>query len=258
MKTIDIHLISWNRPKMTELVIRTIRRNTKRENYRLVVLDNGSDGDTPEKLEILHDQGLIDEFIPIKTNLGLEAARNLLLRECTMSDYFVCVDNDCLPQPIVDKDWLEKLYDLIQKYPEYKAIAARTQVMIGSGDPFDGFEGDLLDFPHPGGSFRLMDTKAVWEVGGWQREASGRGQEEKYICGKLREFGYKTGFASDVRCLHLFGPKDTTDRWGYHKNLKPEDTGHSDIYHPALEQGDDIIQLLEYAGEADVKRYNQE
>src|SRR3990167_1938203 len=123
MKKIDIHLVSWNRPEMTELVIKAIHRNTKPENFRLVVLDNGSSGGTPARLEQLHDMGLIDEFIPVKTNLGLEAARNLLLNECTRSDYFVCVDNDCLPQPVGEdgEDWLEKLYKLMQDNPDYVA-----------------------------------------------------------------------------------------------------------------------------------------
>jgi len=257
-KPLDIHIVSWNRPKMTELVIRTIHRNTNRDNFRLVVLDNGSNSDTPEKLEALHDNGWIDEFIPIKTNLGLEAARNLLLQECTQSDYFVCVDNDCLIMPKKgDKDWLEELYELMQYFPEYKAIAARTQVMIGTGNIFEKADKKnelIVDFPHPGGSYRIMDTKVTSRVGGWHREAPGRGQEEKYVCGKLREAGYKTAFATEVRCLHLFGTPDT-DRWGYPESFKPEDTGHNDIYHPALEQGDDKVQLLEYASKKDVEKY---
>lgn len=251
MSKIDLHLVSWNRPKMTELVIKTIHRNTKSKNFRLVVLDNASDGDTPERLQQLQDIGLIDELICIKTNLGLEAARNLLLNNATQSDRFVCVDNDCLPQPIEDgTDWLEKLVDLMDKYEDYAAISARTQVMIGTGNIFETADiagDDIVDFPHPGGSFRIMDTKLVHFVGGWSRNAPGRGQEERYICGKLRDAGFSTAFATNVKCLHLFGAKDT-DRWGYHKDMKPEDTGHSDISHPALDQGDDIAEVIKYAG----------
>jgi glycosyltransferase involved in cell wall biosynthesis len=93
----DIHLVSWNRPKMTELVIKTIHRNTPKDSFRLVVLDNGSSGNTPDMLQKLQDQGLIDELLLFKTNMGLEGARNLLLNNATQSDRFVCVDNDCLP-----------------------------------------------------------------------------------------------------------------------------------------------------------------
>lgn len=250
---IDLHLVSWNRPKMTELVIKTIHRNTKRDNFRLVVLDNGSEEKTVQMLQDMHDNGLIDEFIPIKTNLGLEAARQLLLTEATRGEYFVCVDNDCLPPPPKDgKDWLEQLVELAQKHEEYSAIALRTQVMIGSGDPFAGREDeDILDFPHPGGSFRLMRTGDVLAVGGWKRDepVKGRGQEERLVCGGLRAEGWRTGFAIKIQCLHLFGVRDhTKERWGYDESLKPEDTGHSDIYHPALEQGDGLEEVIKYTG----------
>jgi GT2 family glycosyltransferase len=105
-----------------------------------------------------------------------------------------------------------------------------------------------------------MRTSAVENVGGWDRGAPGRGSEEHYICGKLRDVGYKTAFAPEIRCLHLFGTRGEieTDRWGYDKNLKPEDTGHSDISHPALTNGDDIEEILLYAEDEDAKRYYQE
>lgn len=261
----DLHLVSWNRPKMTELVIKTIWRNTKRENFRLVVLDNGSNEETVDMLNRLNDQGLIDELVLIKTNLGLEAARNLLFKNFTESEYFICVDNDCLPPPklaveyypdgvmLADRDWIERLVALIEYYPDYAAISCRTQVMIGTGNIFeeaDEHGDDLVEFPHPGGSLRIMNTALTHFVGGWEREAPGRGAEERYICGKLNDAGFKTAFAAKVETLHLFGLRGETptDRWGYDKNLKPEDTGHSDIYHPVLEHGDDPNEIREYAG----------
>ena len=248
IQPIDIHLVSWQRPAMTELVIKTIHRNTKRENFRLVVLDNASDEATVEMLQTLHDNGLIDEFVPLKTNLGLEVARHFLLNEYTQGKYFVCVDNDCLPEPMKDGyDWLERLVELAEKNEEFAALALKTQVMIGSGDPFDGHQGEILDFPHPGGSYRLMRTGDVLAVGDWDRGMKGRGQEERYICGKLRAEGWKTGFATQIKALHLFGSQQT-DRWGYPPNWGPEESGHSDISHPALDQGDDYQEIEKYAG----------
>lgn len=263
MSPIDLHLISWNRPKMTELVIKTIYRNTKLGNFRLVVLDNGSDEKTVDMLKLLHDNGKIDRLVLNSQNIGLENARQDLLMNETQSDYFVCIDNDCLPPTLKDgQDWLERMLDLMSKYETYGAISMRTQVMIGSGEVFelaDKMGDDILDFPHPGGSFRIMRTEAVKSVGGWERGFPGRGSEETYICNKLHEAGYGTAFATQIRCLHLFGTRgdNPTDRWGYDKDLRPEDTGHRDISHPALDQGDDREELLLYAGEADVERYYQ-
>lgn len=261
MKPCDLHLVSWNRPQMTELVIRTIHKNTKRENFRLVVLDNGSEEATVKMLQDLHDNGLIDELILIKTNLGLEAARNLMFKNATTSKYFICVDNDCLPQPMVEgTDWLEMLVDLMEKYEDFAAISCRTQVMIGTGNIFeeaDSVGDDIVEFPHPGGSLRIMKSDMVHFVGGWERGAPGRGAEERYICGKLNEAGFRTAFAVNVVCLHLFGLRgdNPTDRWGYDKELKPEDTGHNDISHPALTNGDDLDTVEVFAGEELTRAY---
>lgn len=258
MKT-DLHLICWNRPKMSELVVRTIHRNTKPGTYNLIVLDNGSE-DT-RWLVRMANEGLINEFSIQDQNLGLEAARQHLLEHFTTSQFFVDIDNDCLPPPILNgQDWLERQLELMEKYEDFAAISQRTPVMIGTGDIFseaDEAGDDILQFNHPGGSFRMMQTGAVKAVGGWDRGAPGRGSEETYICGKLRDAGYKTAFAVQIKCMHLFGTRgdNPTDRWGYDKNLAPEDTGHHDIDHPALRNGDNKEELLLYAGVDDVERY---
>lgn len=254
---IDIHLVSWNRPKMTDLMIRTIHRNTKPENFRLVVLDNGSDDETVEMLKTHHDNGHIDELVLWDVNRGLEPARTELLMHHTNSEYFVCADNDCLPQPISSEgDWLMRLVDLMQRHEDYAAIACRYPVMVGTGNIYDGHEDEeIVEFPHPGGSLRIMPTEAVRRTGGWRTDVGSRGTEERYICGKLHELGYKTGFAVKVRTLHLFGTKDT-DNWGYDKNLKPEDTGHSSgVWHPIFDRGDDYAEVAEFAGEELAKEY---
>lgn len=245
-KPVDIHLVSWNRPRITELTIRTIARNTISANYRLIVLDNGSPPEQQEMLQRLQDNGLIDELILWPENYGLESARNYLLQGSN-TEYIICADNDCLPEPMLDGiDWVDRMVDLMQRYEEFAAISCRTQVMIGTGNIFEDESLDITDFPHPGGSLRIMRTDLVKSVGGWEGKP-GRGTEERYICGKLRELGFSTGFATHINTLHLFGLKDT-DRWGYESEWTPEQTGHSDISHPALTNGDDPEEVEKYAG----------
>lgn len=243
---VDLHLVSWNRPKMTELVIKTIHRNTKRDDFRLVVLDNHSDIETQMQLSDWSDNGLIDEIFLLDENIGLEGARQWLFKN-TETEFFVDIDNDCLPP----KGWLDAQLVLMQKYEDYAAISQRTQVMIGTGNIFEDNDlngMDITDFPHPGGSFRMMRTDAVKKVGGWDRDSSGRGAEERYICGKLLDAGYGTAFATHIRCLHLFGPPDT-DNWGYPKEWKPQDTGHSpEVWHPIFANGDDPNEVRAFSG----------
>lgn len=242
---VDIIMITWQRPHLTDMAIRAIRQNTKPQNYRLVVIDNASSPEMQDMLIRMQDEGLIDHLAFNSHNIGLEAARNQGM-EHVSGDYFICADNDCLPPRMVnDKDWVESLVELMNDNPDYAAISCRTQVMIGTGNIFEDESKDITDFPHPGGSFRIMRTAAVHDTGLWRDDNPGRGQEERYICGKLRELGWKTGFATKLKCLHLFGDK-STDRWGYDKGWKPEESGHSDIFHPILEKGDDPDEVRQY------------
>lgn len=240
---------------MTKLVVKTIVRNTEPDMYRLNVFDNGSDARTIQMLYELQDEGLIDRAFFSDKNEGLEAARQFMLEKMTDSEYFVCIDNDCLP-PI---DWLSRQLELMQQYEDYAAISQRTPVMIGTGNIFEDTDKNgmpLTDFPHPGGSFRMMRTDAVRRVGGWDRDNPGRGQEERYICGKLREAGYGTAFATHIQCLHLFGNRQKTqERWGYTDGMKPEDTGHSDVWHPILGRGDDFDEVAAYTGKELAEEY---
>jgi len=261
----DLHLVSWNRPKMTELVINTIRRNTKPDSYSIHVFDNNSNRETKDMLYHYYDNGIINSLDEAILNHGLEYARQALLEEHATSDYFICVDNDCLPPPMVNSnmiagglDWVEQLVMLMTRYEDYAAISCRTQVMIGTGNIFEHTEKqDITDFPHPGGSLRIMRTDAVLQVGGWSKQSSGRGSEERYICGKLREANYKTGFATHIPTLHLFGTRGEheTDRWGYDKDMKPEDSGHSDVWHPILGSGDSFEEVEQYAGKELAEAY---
>src|SRR6266513_203971 len=211
----DIHMVTWHRPEITELAIRTIARNSKSGSYRLIVTDNGSLPEERTILQNLQDEGLIDELVLFNRNHGLEYARNYGLTLCK-SKYIICADNDCLPEPVRDgKDWIERLTALIDGDTRYAAIACRTQVMVGTGNIFEDESQPITDFPHPGGSFRIMVADVVRAIGGWEGKP-GRGSEERYICGKLHEYGHMTGFATNVKALHLFGVRGhETDRWGY-------------------------------------------
>src|SRR3990167_4654138 len=127
---VDICLVTWFRPELSYKTIETIYANTKRENYRLIVIDNGSKPTMQRVLEGYKADGLIDVLVLNQENKGLEPARNQGLK-LIKSKYFICADSDCLPQPIrKDEDWVEKLIRLMDENQEYAAIACRAQVMI--------------------------------------------------------------------------------------------------------------------------------
>jgi glycosyltransferase involved in cell wall biosynthesis len=249
-KPLDIVMTTWHRPEITEKAIRTIKANTPYTPYRLIVIDNCSPQVMVNMLlNLKFEEGVIDELILNNTNRGLEPSRNQGL-DVVESELFISTDNDCLPEkPYDGKDWLGRLVELMEKYPDYAAISPRYPVMIGTGNIFEEADengDDIVDFPHPGGSLRIMRTAPTRESGGWRDDVTGRGTEERYICGQLRDLGWRTAFATHVRCLHLFGDQES-DRWGYPKEWSPQQTGHSDIWHPKLASGDDPEEIKEYS-----------
>ena len=240
IEKIDISLVTWNRPDITKKCIEAIEKSTIHP-YRLIVIDNGSKQETRDLLWNLYTEKKIDLLVLLEKNYGLEYAKNVGL-SYVKSKYHISTDNDLIPQV----GWLGRLIDLMDKNPKYAAIACRTQVMIGTGNIYDKKEKqDIVEFPHPGGSLRIMRTDFVKAAGGWRDDEPLRGSEEKHICSKLHEMGYKTGFAVKVKCYHMFG-KD--ENWGYGK-LKPEKHGHTPVWHPAIQGGDNEEDMNKWLNE---------
>jgi len=221
METTDIVLTTWRREDICRLCIKTLKKNTKTP-FRLIVIDNGS------KREFqwwLTDQA--DIYVKLDKNYGLEAAKNIGMN-FVESDLFISTDNDILvPRPRNKlweaEDWLGELIRLMRVYPEYGAIALRPQVLVGTGDIFGDGPPEVLEFSHVPGYMRIMRTALVKKLGAWCDRRPLRGHEEYWISERIRKEGKKVGWASYVRCYHVFGDEN----WGYDKNMKPEDHGHS-------------------------------
>lgn len=217
----DIVITSYQRGEFTRTCIENIVQHTTTP-YRIIVVDNGSNQETKDALWELEDKGMINILVLLDKNYGLEPAKNLGL-QFVKSDRYVDTDNDILCPPY---NWLEKLHKLMDKDEKLAALACSPQVFIGANKKeMFAKSGKVLERNFVGGSLRLMNTKLVKELGGWRSEPkdmieANRG-EEHYICGKIREAGYKVGYSRDIECFHLFGEGE----WGY-----PEGVEH---YHRA-------------------------
>lgn len=235
---VDIALVCWNRPQFTRWSIQSIHDNTSYP-YRLIVIDNGSNRSMQGSLYEMKYNGLIDQLILLDKNYGLEWAKNKVM-EFVESPYFISTDNDILAYKY-EPCWLERLVSLMDKYPEYAAIGCRPQILVGSGNPFEGREDDIVDFPHIPGYLRIMRTEITRQVGAWNDKRPLRGHEEIWISERFRNMGYKVGWANKVRCWHLFGEEN----WGYTKDMSAEAHGHNPV--SALPT-DDKIAIKEGTG----------
>lgn len=220
-KTIDIVMTSFNRKDYTKVAIEEIANRTTTP-YRLIVVDNGSNDGSAELITEFAKRGLVHVPILLDRNLGLERAKNIGL-SCVYSTWYVDTDNDIVPEsPRDGTDWLTKLVGTIARNPVFAAIACRPQVMVGEpGDAFDKIT-DVRE-SNAGAHMRIMHTASVRGVGGWNNYFTNR-SEEKEIRQRLGKVGLKTGYAKDVRCIHLFG-----ENWGYTDDV---DHYHREVWPP--------------------------
>lgn len=218
--SIDIVMTTWGREDMTKLALKALKQNTKIP-YRLILIDNGSKRCVQD---VYLDNA--DIYIRMDKNVGLEAAKNLAMN-FVESPYFISTDNDILvPKPVDGKCWLERLHDLYMRTDGAGAIALRPQVLVGTGDIFGDNPPEFLEFSHIPGYMRIMDTELTKRLGAWSYKRPLRGHEEYWISERMRELKYKIGWASFIRCWHLFGD----DNWGY--TIPPEEHGHTPVALP--------------------------
>lgn len=224
----DIVITAWKREWMTNSCLMAIRQNT-RTPFRIILIDNGSDLDWQENFV-----ELADVYVKLDKNYGLEYAKNLGM-QFVESELFISMDNDILPYKY-EPDWLSQLISLMNKYPQYGAIALRPQVLVGTAmSTFDSQE-EVIEFPHVPGYGRIMRTDLVRETGAWNDKRPLRGHEEMWIGQKFRDMGYKMGWAKDVKCYHLWG-KEGEDMWGY----KDTESGHNPVW-PIMKNDYDEIE----------------
>lgn len=233
MKPVDIVMTTWKREWMTDKAIDALKKNTTVP-FRLIVIDNGSDSLFQRYLK-----EEADVYVKLDKNYGLEYAKHLGM-EFVDSPYFVSMDNDILVYKY-EPDWLYQLLNLLDRNPDFVAIAPRPQILVGTGMYMFETEDELVPFGHVPGYARLMRTEWVRKTGAWSDKRELRGHEELWIGQKAAEDGVKMGWATKIRCWHLFGQEDT-DSWGYPKGMQPEEHGHNPVWPMPQNDKDEIWQ----------------
>ena len=211
MKPVDILLVTYHRKNLTYMTLESIYQRT-RTPYRLIVVDNGSPEDMRDMLREYQKKDIIKVLVLLDRNWGLEYAKNTGLRFVESEPYFINTDNDLLIQ-LSDPDWLSQMVNLMEKNSDYGAIAVRPQILYGVPNIFSK-DREIGEFYVCGGSYRIMRTDIVRKYR-WRDEWNDSRSEEWKICGEIHKEGFRTGYARDIRCYHLFGKGN----WGYDKGV---------------------------------------
>lgn len=234
---IDIFITTYLRQDFAKECVRYIKERTIPGAYKITILDNGGN-------EWAEDDDSI-RYIPLWKvfgNTGIHFAWNVAV-SLAEGPYFITTDPDLLVPDLIESnispfygtseidlklDWLQKMIYLMDSRPNYGAISMMPHIFIGAvgidpNDPEDVKERNMC-----GAVFRIMRTDAVKAVGGWElRIEAGRNHEERTICSRLQNAGYKTGICSRIRAYHNFGKN-----WGYPEEFTPEMQKHN----PALKE----------------------
>lgn len=234
MKPIDIFITTYLRQAYTEKTIEYLSERT-RSPYRLFIIDNGGNN---EVIEEAIKQNKIFLAVKASSNMGIHAAWNLAL-SMAESEYFITSDND-IYVPDLSPDWLSQMVTFMNDRPDYGAISLHPHVFIGIAGEDPNDPEDVKEAPMCGAVMRIMRTELIRKIGGWEHVIrTGRNHEERTICSRIHDAGFKVGRAVRVRAYHPFG-KEFGGNWGYPKNFTPEMQGHTPQLEPYVQQFDNI------------------
>jgi biofilm PGA synthesis N-glycosyltransferase PgaC len=186
-------------------LIDSLRKQTY-TNLQIIVVDDGSDDDTPIIARNLERRGYIDLFLRNDVRGGKASAANLAIRYA-LGEFIVALDADCnyLPDAIerilvpfyYDKD-IGGVGGSVQVYNYDYSVATALQAIEYYDTISVGriVSSELGIYRVISGAFGAFRKDAIDKIGGWD---VGPGMDGD-ISVKLRKLGYKVKFESDAVC----------------------------------------------------------
>ncbi|HYE59687.1 MAG TPA: glycosyltransferase, partial [Candidatus Kapabacteria bacterium] len=120
MARVGIQLLTWNGKKYIEPLVRSLKEQTFEE-YDLIVLDNGSDDGTGDKVQTaLRDHGFHYLFSQNPSSSGFAIGHNQLFR-MQDAEYVFIVNQDLYLEPTC----VERLVEYLDTHREVAVVAPR-------------------------------------------------------------------------------------------------------------------------------------
>ena len=110
---VSMIICSYNRVPLLKRALRSLARQTVGpEQFEVIVVDDGSQDDTPKICEKLSSELSNLRYISTGNNISLAGVRNVGIGE-TSGKYILFTDDDCIPA----KNWVERLSDVLDREP---------------------------------------------------------------------------------------------------------------------------------------------
>ena len=226
---ISFIICTYNREKYIYECLSRLAKNTSRDGWEIVLVNNNStDGTSAECERFVVDYKPMNYHYFVETQQGLSFARNRGINEAK-GEWLVFLDDDAM----VSEDYIANLQVHLAKHPETGAFG-------GAIEPF--FEGETPDWLNPwamgfvsaidlGAQVKAFPKKsypiganmgisrATIDKVGVFNTALGRtgnnlmGGEEKDIFNRIRQAGIEIIYFPNIKVQHCIPPKRTTEEF---------------------------------------------
>ena len=131
--SIAVVVVNWNAGDYLKKCLQSLKSQTLKPT-RVIVVDNASTDDSISGLGV--DFGGF-EIIKLEENTGFAFANNLAVKKAENCDWIAFLNPDAFAAP----DWLEKLAEAVEKFPEYASFGSHmirhgSVRMDGTGDVY--------------------------------------------------------------------------------------------------------------------------
>lgn len=203
---VSIIIPGKNEGKHIYKLVKSLKEQTY-QNIEIIVVDDGSDDDTPLIGRDLEKNGFIDKFIRNEFRGGKASAANLALR-FTSGKFIVHLDADCS----YNRDAIYEIIVPFYEDPKIGAIGGNVMVKnykeslattLQTIEYYDTISIGRIVSSHLGiyriisGAFGAFRSDAINKIQGWD---IGPGLDGD-ITVKIKKIGYKIRFAPDAVCL---------------------------------------------------------
>jgi len=120
-KKVSIIIVNWNGKHFLKPCLESIKKNTKYENYEIVVVDNGSNDGS---IEFLEKNFSYVKIIKNKTNLGFARANNKAIKK-SRSEYLYFLNNDTE----VNEGWISEAVKIAEKSGDIGIVGSKVYYM---------------------------------------------------------------------------------------------------------------------------------
>ncbi len=123
-RPVSIVVLCWNHWELTERCLRSVLQNTDLSKAEVVVVDNGSEDETAERLRGI--EGI--RVITNEKNLGFVRGNNVGMQAVAADRDIVLLNNDV---EVLQDDWLEKLLATATSAPDIGIVGCRLRMPDG-------------------------------------------------------------------------------------------------------------------------------